>query len=83
MPVLNGNDILSLKGVPELNAVIDWNSDQIIPSRIRSFETDRLFVDDKTYLLVGLAGELGRSIARYMVERSARHVVLSSRPPQG
>lgn len=82
MPVLKGKEILSVKGAPGINAIIDWKSDQIIPSRIRSIETDRIFVEDKTYLLVGLAGDLGRSIARFMVERGARHVVLSSRSPK-
>jgi hypothetical protein len=82
VPVLKGNEILSLRSTPEINTVIDWKSDQIIPSRIRSIETDTIFVQDKTYLLVGLAGDLGRSIARFMVERGARHVVLSSRSPK-
>lgn len=79
VPVLKGKEIFSLKGAPGINAVIDWKSDQVIPSRIRSIETDRIFVEDKTYLLVGFAGDLGRSIARFMVERGARYVVLSSR----
>lgn len=82
VPVLKGQEILSLQGAPGLNAVIDWKSDQIIPSCIRSIETDTIFVQDKTYLLVGLAGDLGRSIARFMIERGARHVVLSSRSPK-
>ncbi|KAI1374307.1 putative polyketide synthase [Hypoxylon crocopeplum] len=82
VPVLKGNEILALKTLPEMNLMIDWKSDQIIPSRVRSIETDRIFVEDKTYLLIGLAGDLGRSIARFMVERGARHVVLSSRSPK-
>ncbi|KAJ4181992.1 hypothetical protein NW755_010680 [Fusarium falciforme] len=82
VPVLKASEILALKSAPKVNAVLDWNSDQVIPSRIRSIETDRIFVQDKTYLLVGLAGDLGRSIARFMVERGARHVVLSSRSPK-
>ncbi|RAH47735.1 putative polyketide synthase [Aspergillus brunneoviolaceus CBS 621.78] len=80
--ILKGNEILSLKEGPEVNAVVDWKSEQIIPSRVRSMETDQIFVDNKTYLLIGLAGDLGRSIARFMVERGARHVVLSSRSPK-
>lgn len=41
-----------------------------------------MFVSTKTYLLVGLAGDLGRSLARYMIKHGARHIVLSSRNPQ-
>lgn len=81
MSVRKGNDILSFKSDSEINTIIDWKLDQVISSRIRSIETDRLFVEDKTYLLVGLTGDLGRSIARFMVERGAGHIVLSSRSP--
>ncbi|XP_044718107.1 polyketide synthase dehydratase domain-containing protein [Hirsutella rhossiliensis] len=81
-PVLQGQKMASSKGAVGINTIIDWRSDQIIPSRVRSIETDQTFVDTKTYLLVGLAGDLGRSIARFMVEHGARHVVLTSRSPK-
>ncbi|KAK9645531.1 hypothetical protein V6Z96_007649 [Aspergillus fumigatus] len=70
--------MVSLKRGPKINAVVDWKSGQIIPSRIRSMEIDQTFVDNKKYLIIGLAGDLGRSIARFMVERGARHVVRRS-----
>ncbi|KIW95724.1 uncharacterized protein Z519_04309 [Cladophialophora bantiana CBS 173.52] len=82
MPVLTGHEILSSKSALEVNAMIDWATDKLITSRIRPIETNDLFVGDKTYLLVGLAGDMGRSIARFMVERGARHLVLSSRVPK-
>lgn len=81
--VLKGLDIVSSKGgAAGVDAIIDWKPVQIIPSRVRSMETDETFVDNKTYLLVGLAGDLGRSIARFMVEHGARHIVLTSRSPK-
>lgn len=81
--ILKGSDIVLLGNAAlDIDTLINWESEQIIPSRIRSMETDPIFVSDKTYLLVGLAGDLGRSIARFMVERGARHVVLSSRSPK-
>lgn len=81
--IIKGSDIVLLGNAAlDIDTLIDWESEQIIPSRIRSMETDPIFVSDKTYLLVGLAGDLGRSIARFMVERGARHVVLSSRSPK-
>ncbi|KAF2119426.1 hypothetical protein BDV96DRAFT_642451 [Lophiotrema nucula] len=39
------------------------------------------FPPNKSYLLVGLTGELGESIARYMFEHGARHFTISSRNP--
>jgi hypothetical protein len=79
--IVKGGDML-LRNALDIATLIDWESEQTIPSRIRSMETDAIFVSDKTYLLVGLAGDLGRSIARFMVERGGRHIVLSSRSPK-
>ena len=80
--LLSSSELLSSEVAPPIDAVIDWRAAEVVPSRVRSMETDRLFVNDKTYLLVGLAGDLGRSIARFMVERGARYIVLSSRSPK-
>lgn len=80
--VLTSNEIWSSKSALEINAMIDWTTDKLITSRIRPIETNDIFAGDKTYLLIGLAGDMGRSIARFMVEHGARHVVLSSRVPK-
>ncbi|PNH61906.1 hypothetical protein VD0001_g9598 [Verticillium dahliae] len=40
-----------------------------------------LFAADKTYLLLGLAGDLGIAIAHWLFDNGARHVVLASRNP--
>jgi nucleoside-diphosphate-sugar epimerase/malonyl CoA-acyl carrier protein transacylase/SAM-dependent methyltransferase/NAD(P)-dependent dehydrogenase (short-subunit alcohol dehydrogenase family) len=39
------------------------------------------FAADKTYILFGMTGDLGISIARWMVSAGARNVVLTSRNP--
>ena len=36
---------------------------------------------DRTYLMAGLAGSLGLSLVRFMVEHGARHFALTSRKP--
>ncbi|KAH8896398.1 putative polyketide synthase [Thozetella sp. PMI_491] len=82
MPVYTAHEIASSKSAPEINAIIDWAADQAVPSRIRPIDAEDLFVGGKTYWLVGLAGDMGRSIARFMVEHGARHLVLSSRVPK-
>ncbi|KAJ5948184.1 polyketide synthase [Penicillium verhagenii] len=45
-------------------------------------EDDVEFRSDKTYWLAGLTGELGLSLTRWMVERGARYIVLTSRNPK-
>ncbi|KAL4981504.1 hypothetical protein BDW68DRAFT_183424 [Aspergillus falconensis] len=37
---------------------------------------------NKTYILAGMTGDLGRSICEWMVSKGARHVVLASRTPK-
>jgi hypothetical protein len=38
-----------------------------------------LFSPSKTYVLIGLSGQIGQSITRWMVQTGARHVVITSR----
>jgi hypothetical protein len=80
--LLSSSELLSSEVAPPIDAIIDWRAVEFIPGRVRSKETDRLLVGNKTYILVSLAGDLGRSIARFMVERGARYIVLSSRSPK-
>lgn len=65
-----------------ISTVIDWRADGPVAARLRPIDSVKLFVQDKTYLLVGLGGSIGRSLAYWMVEHGARHVVLSSRNPE-
>ncbi|KAK7704174.1 hypothetical protein SLS64_008732 [Diaporthe eres] len=80
--------VIPIHGINEMDkpfsisTTVDWSSEKPIPARLRSIDSGNLFSQDKTYLLLGLAGSLGRSLARWMVSHGARHVVLSSRNPE-
>ncbi|KAI6353338.1 hypothetical protein MCOR25_009023 [Pyricularia grisea] len=63
-------------------SVVDWTQDEELPALTRPIDSEPLFASDKTYLLVGLGGDLGRSLARWMVSSGARYIVLSSRKPE-
>ncbi|KAH0290088.1 KR-domain-containing protein [Aureobasidium namibiae CBS 147.97] len=76
------SQLMSTKDALPADTIVSWQAEAKINARTRSIETGQLFVSDKTYLLVGFSGDLGRSIARYMIEGGARHVVLSSRSPK-
>lgn len=41
-----------------------------------------MFSSHKTYILFGLSGELGISLATYLIDNGARYIVLTSRNPQ-
>ncbi|KAF4766473.1 hypothetical protein HAV15_010469 [Penicillium sp. str.  len=64
-----------------LATVIDWKENEV-SARICPIDSGNLFSNKKTYLLVGLTGDLGRSLCRWMILHGARHVVLTSRNPR-
>ncbi|KAJ2987772.1 hypothetical protein NUW58_g4325 [Xylaria curta] len=65
-----------------LSVVTDWNREGSVNAIIRSLEPQTLLSPNKTYFLVGMAGELGQSLAYFMVRGGARYIVLSSRNPK-
>ncbi|KAI6343293.1 putative PKS/NRPS-like protein biosynthetic cluster [Pyricularia oryzae] len=65
-----------------LDTVIDWQATPKLPARVSPVDNGTLFVDNKTYLLVGLSQSMGRSIASWIIKHGGRHVVLSSRNPE-
>ncbi|KAM5464445.1 Type I Iterative PKS [Microsporum audouinii] len=63
--------------------VIDWVTDNKISLTVEPIDPYAdLFSAEKTYLMVGLSGEMGQSLAEWMVNRGARYVVLTSRRPK-
>ncbi|KAL4994078.1 hypothetical protein BDV10DRAFT_189351 [Aspergillus recurvatus] len=62
-------------------AVADWTGAQSITLSQRPIDARNLFSPKKTYLLVGLTGQIGQSMCRWMVQCGARHIVVTSRNP--
>ncbi|KAG2026219.1 hypothetical protein GB937_001726 [Aspergillus fischeri] len=74
--------IVSNTQVLEPMSLVDWHSKSKVSVQVEPiFTRNDLFQPNKTYWLLGLAGDLGRSLCDFMVTRGARHVVLSSRNP--
>ncbi|RYP14471.1 hypothetical protein DL765_006361 [Monosporascus sp. GIB2] len=63
-------------------AVVDWTGAQNITLSQRPIDTRNLFSPKKSYLLVGLTGQIGQSMCRWMVRNGARHIVVTSRNPE-
>ncbi|KAK0725838.1 putative Nonribosomal peptide synthetase 14 [Lasiosphaeris hirsuta] len=61
--------------------VVDWTGVQNLKVQRRPLDPAKLFSGTKTYLLVGLTGQIGQSICRWMVRHGARHIVVTSRNP--
>lgn len=61
---------------------VNWESIEIAPTRVCPIDASNLFSDQKTYLLVGLTGELGLSLCQWMTDHGARHIAITSRNPE-
>jgi len=66
----------------DVTTVIDWRANDALTVRVQPVDSVELFASDKTFLLVGLAGDLGRSLCLWMIQHGARHLVLTSRNPK-
>ncbi|KAL1954906.1 hypothetical protein VTO42DRAFT_444 [Malbranchea cinnamomea] len=62
--------------------IIDWTHPEPVFAQIQSASSQVTLSADKTYLLVGMTGDLGRSVCQWMITRGARYVVLTSRSPK-
>lgn len=75
-------NVQQLAGAPHSSSsypnVVDWRQSELeVP--VSPLDPSRLFRPDRTYFMVGMTGELGRSLARWMIDNGARYVVLTSR----
>ncbi|KAL8787621.1 MAG: hypothetical protein Q9195_007667 [Heterodermia aff. obscurata] len=61
--------------------LIDWEHEEVEDFQLTTLNPRTLFRGDVTYLLVGLTGELGESICRWMVSSGAKYLVIASRSP--
>ncbi|KAM0276945.1 hypothetical protein ACHAQH_006230 [Verticillium albo-atrum] len=79
---------ISLAELPQLTqlceplTLIDWQVDDSLSLEVAQIRPEMVFKSDKTYLLVGLTGEIGRSLCQWMVHCGAGAVVLASRNPR-
>ncbi|PQE13487.1 hypothetical protein CJF32_00005378 [Rutstroemia sp. NJR-2017a WRK4] len=62
-------------------SVVDWTIDDAVTIHVQPLEPERLFRSDKTYLLVGLTGQIGQSICEWMARNGAGTICLTSRNP--
>ncbi|KAM6478156.1 beta-ketoacyl synthase domain-containing protein [Trichoderma sp. SZMC 28011] len=74
-------EIKKLAGQASLTTILNWNDAESVESKISPLRPSDLFVANKTYLLVGLASQLGMSICDWMVKHGARNLVVTSRSP--
>lgn len=64
------------------DAVVDWRTLEVALRNVHPHQQPGLFSPARTYILFGLAGDVGDSICLWMVEHGARHIITSSRNPR-
>ncbi|KAI0508465.1 hybrid PKS-NRPS PsoA [Xylaria bambusicola] len=62
-------------------SVVSWAGVESIHIPLSAATDDHIFGPHKTYLLVGLTGEVGLSLCEWMIDHGARHIALASRNP--
>ena len=75
---LSGSQVVTTPLLPPAT-IVDWASTKNISVVQSPIDPSLLFADNKSYLLVGLTGQLGQSVCHWMVENGARYIVVSSR----
>ncbi|KAK6064314.1 polyketide synthase peptide synthetase [Seiridium cupressi] len=77
---------LCLSHISEVDAheqrIVEWSAQDVVSIPVQPASNLVRFGGDKTYWLVGLTGGLGLSLCRWMAERGARYIALSSRHPK-
>ncbi|KAJ5090322.1 hypothetical protein N7532_009006 [Penicillium argentinense] len=74
-------DVTAHKAIGEPLAVVNWTDSQFVQAMVQSIDSRSTFRSDRSYLFVGMTGELGQSLAGWMIAHGARFVVLTSRRP--
>lgn len=85
--LISPQDYADKRGAPKgATTIIDWSANPQLTAVARPLDglyMRPLLRADRTYLLLGLGGKggLGSSLAEYLVQQGARHIVLTSRHP--
>jgi acyl transferase domain-containing protein len=62
--------------------IVNWAKSNLVPAETLPASSFVHLSSHKTYLLVGMTGDLGRSVCQWLITRGARWVVLTSRCPK-
>ncbi|TLS21086.1 uncharacterized protein PpBr36_10625 [Pyricularia pennisetigena] len=82
-PVPNTVDV---RTVPEMGCgtinyptILDWTRSSEMTVAVRQLSPGQSIRPDRSYLLVGMTGDLGLSICKWMITNGARYIALASR----
>ncbi|RDH39666.1 hypothetical protein BDQ94DRAFT_165354 [Aspergillus welwitschiae] len=78
---INPEDVPSYSLGSDQSIIVDWLHSGPVAAYPLSASSLVTLSAHKTYLLVGMTGDVGRSVCQWMISRGARYLVLTSRNP--
>ncbi|CAI7659405.1 unnamed protein product [Penicillium glandicola] len=80
-------DVEELSALPStltIDRIVEWAKCQYstLNVQVKTASETLILSSQKTYLLVGMTGDLGQSLCHWLITKGARHVVLTSRSPK-
>ena len=79
--IIKADQLHSQRETAAATSVVSWAGVGSIRVPVSPATDDQLFGLHKTYLLVGLTGEVGLSLCQWMIDHGARYIALASRNP--
>jgi len=81
LPMVNISEFATYSTVDDSLCLLDWVQDSYVNIILPPSDPSGFFSSAKTYMLVGLASDLGCSVAKWMVNNGAQNLALLSRAP--
>ncbi|KAM0146248.1 hypothetical protein ACHAPG_011241 [Botrytis cinerea] len=78
---LKGWSATRAKGAASATSIVSWTGAGSVHVQAALATHDCLFKNQKTYLLIGLAGEVGLSLCEWMINCGPRYLAIASRNP--
>lgn len=79
--IIRADQLHSQQETGVATSVVSWVGVESISVPVSPITDDQLFGPHKTYLLVGLTGDVGLSLCEWMINHGARYFALASRNP--
>jgi hybrid polyketide synthase/nonribosomal peptide synthetase ACE1 len=78
---LSLSQVTDVKTALHPTTLVDWTAEDTAPVMVDTIDAAPLFSANKSYLMVGLTGQIGQSLCEWMVWNGARNILLTSRHP--
>jgi NAD(P)-dependent dehydrogenase (short-subunit alcohol dehydrogenase family) len=72
-------NISDTKPCPGHTKVVEWKTNAPMNITVSPTDVDRVFSNEQTCFLVGMTGDLGHSLCRFLIRHGVQHIAIASR----